>query len=71
MGLVEFGPTERTMAGHEMPGLMNCQKEWGPSQPFKGMRINGLLHMTIQTDVLIKTAMSPNVLWYPCNFFSN
>ncbi|CAF2079046.1 unnamed protein product [Brassica napus] len=38
-----------------MPGLMACRTEFGPSQPFKGDRITGSLHMTIQTDVLIET----------------
>ncbi|CAE7692477.1 SAHH [Symbiodinium microadriaticum] len=55
MGLAEFGRKELTLAEHEMPGLMAARKDFGPSQPFKGMNINGSLHMTIQTGVLIET----------------
>merc|ERR1712166_671541 len=47
MGLAEFGRKELTLAEHEMPGLMNCRKEFGTAQPFKGLDINGSLHMTI------------------------
>eukprot|EP00441_Pelagodinium_beii_P045982 CAMPEP_0197619336 /NCGR_PEP_ID=MMETSP1338-20131121/371_1 /TAXON_ID=43686 ORGANISM="Pelagodinium beii, Strain RCC1491" /NCGR_SAMPLE_ID=MMETSP1338 /ASSEMBLY_ACC=CAM_ASM_000754 /LENGTH=54 /DNA_ID=CAMNT_0043188283 /DNA_START=65 /DNA_END=226 /DNA_ORIENTATION=+ len=46
MGLAEFGRKELTLAEHEMPGLMAARKEFGPSQPFKGLNINGSLHMT-------------------------
>merc|ERR1712227_681426 len=46
MGLAEFGRKELTLAEHEMPGLMAARKEYGPGQPFKGMNINGSLHMT-------------------------
>jgi len=72
MGLAEFGRKELTLAEHEMPGLMNCRKEYGPSQPFKGLNINGSLHMTIQTGVLIETlaAMGAKVRWCSCNIFS-
>merc|ERR1712107_854945 len=55
MGLAEFGRKELTLAEHEMPGLMETRKEFGPAQPFKGLNINGSLHMTIQTGVLIET----------------
>eukprot|EP00435_Cladocopium_sp_Y103_P036734 s683_g9.t1 len=55
MGLAEFGRKELTLAEHEMPGLMAARKEYGPGQPFKGLNINGSLHMTIQTGVLIET----------------
>eukprot|EP00444_Apocalathium_aciculiferum_P009592 CAMPEP_0183387992 /NCGR_PEP_ID=MMETSP0370-20130417/3745_1 /TAXON_ID=268820 /ORGANISM="Peridinium aciculiferum, Strain PAER-2" /LENGTH=49 /DNA_ID= /DNA_START= /DNA_END= /DNA_ORIENTATION= len=41
MGLAEFGRKELTLAEHEMPGLMSARVEYGPSQPFKGMNING------------------------------
>merc|ERR1711965_1234074 len=60
------------MAVYEMPGLMNCRKEFGPAQPFKGLNINGSLHMTIQTGVLIETlaAMGAKVRWCSCNIFS-
>merc|ERR1712007_423717 len=68
----EFGRKELTLAEHEMPGLMNCRKEFGPSQPFKGLNINGSLHMTIQTGVLIETlaALGAKVRWCSCNIFS-
>merc|ERR1711878_200440 len=59
-------------AEHEMPGLMAARKEYGPSQPFKGMNINGSLHMTIQTGVLIETLahLGAKVRWASCNIFS-
>merc|ERR1712241_1575305 len=71
MGLAEFGRKELTLAEHEMPGLMAARKEFGPSQPFKGLNINGSLHMTIQTGVLIETlaAMGAKVRWCSCNIF--
>merc|ERR1712188_149969 len=51
---------------------MNCRKEFGPSQPFKGLNISGSLHMTIQTGVLIETlhALGAKVRWCSCNIFS-
>merc|ERR1712214_219562 len=63
---------ELTLAEHEMPGLMAARKEYGPSQPFKGLNINGSLHMTIQTGVLIETlaALGAKVRWASCNIFS-
>merc|ERR1719412_579050 len=72
MGLAEFGRKELSMAEHEMPGLMAARKEFGPAQPFKGMNINGSLHMTIQTGVLIETlaALGAKVRWCSCNIFS-
>merc|ERR1712228_122099 len=72
LGLAEFGRKELTLAEHEMPGLMNCRKEFGSAQPFKGLNINGSLHMTIQTGVLIETlqAMGAKVRWCSCNIFS-
>merc|ERR1711970_386090 len=72
MGLAEFGRKELTLAEHEMPGLMAARKEFGPSQPFKGLNINGSLHMTIQTGVLIETlaALGAKVRWCSCNIFS-
>lgn len=54
-GLAEFGHEELTLAEHEMPGLMHRRKEFGSSQPFKGLNINESLHATIQTYVLIET----------------
>merc|ERR1712222_144152 len=72
MGLAEFGRKELSLAEHEMPGLMAARKEFGPSQPFKGLNINGSLHMTIQTGVLIETlaALGAKVRWCSCNIFS-
>jgi len=72
MGLAEFGRKELTLAEHEMPGLMAARKEFGPAQPFKGLNINGSLHMTIQTGVLIETlaALGASVRWASCNIFS-
>jgi adenosylhomocysteinase len=72
MGLAEFGRKELTLAEHEMPGLMAARKEYGPGQPFKGLNINGSLHMTIQTGVLIETlaALGAKVRWASCNIFS-
>eukprot|EP00913_Durusdinium_trenchii_P032157 g30111.t1 len=72
MGLAEFGRKELTLAEHEMPGLMAARKEFGPAQPFKGLNINGSLHMTIQTGVLIETlhALGAKVRWCSCNIFS-
>merc|ERR1711959_624263 len=72
MGLAEFGRKELSLAEHEMPGLMAARKEFGPAQPFKGMAINGSLHMTIQTGVLIETLaeLGAKVRWASCNIFS-
>jgi len=72
MGLAEFGRKELNLAEHEMPGLMNCRKEFGTEKPFKGMNISGSLHMTIQTAVLIETLaeMGAKVRWCSCNIFS-
>jgi len=72
MGLAEFGRKELNLAEHEMPGLMNARSEYGESKPFKGMNINGSLHMTIQTGVLIETlsALGAKVRWCSCNIFS-
>merc|ERR1712096_102782 len=63
---------ELDLAEIEMPGLMAARKEFGPSQPFKGLDINGSLHMTIQTGVLIETlsALGATVRWCSCNIFS-
>jgi adenosylhomocysteinase len=72
LSLAEFGRTEITLAEHEMPGLMALRREYGPSQPLKGARITGSLHMTIQTAVLIETlvALGAEVRWASCNIFS-
>ncbi|KAL2486840.1 Adenosylhomocysteinase 1 [Abeliophyllum distichum] len=55
MSQADFGRLEIELAEVEMPGLMSCRTEFGPSQPFKGAQITGSLHMTIQTAVLIET----------------
>merc|ERR1712050_725926 len=68
----EFGRKELNLAEHEMPGLMAARAEFGPSKPFAGLNINGSLHMTIQTGVLIETlaALGATVRWCSCNIFS-
>jgi len=70
--LAEWGRKEITLAEAEMPGLMSIREEFGPSQPLKGARIAGCLHMTIQTAVLIETltALGAEVTWSSCNIFS-
>ena len=72
LSLADFGRKELDLAEHEMPGLMNCRKEYGPSKPFEGVRIAGSLHMTVQTAVLIETlaALGAKVQWCSCNIFS-
>jgi len=72
LSLAEFGRKEITLAEKEMPGLMACREEYGPTQPLKGARITGSLHMTIQTAVLIETlvALGAEVRWASCNIFS-
>src|SRR5438477_1548660 len=70
--LADFGRKEIRLAEHEMPGLMALREEFGPTQPLKGARIMGSLHMTIQTAVLIETltALGAEVRWVSCNIFS-
>ena len=70
--LAAWGRKEISMAEDEMPGLMAIRAEYGPSQPLKGARIAGCLHMTIQTAVLIETltALGATVRWSSCNIFS-
>jgi adenosylhomocysteinase len=72
ISLAEFGRKEITLAEHEMPGLMAMREEYGESQPLKGARIMGSLHMTVQTAVLIETlaALGAEVRWVSCNIFS-
>ena len=72
ISLADFGRKEYDIAEYEMPGLMNCRSEYGPSKPFAGVRISGSLHMTIQTGVLIETLkeLGANVRWCSCNIFS-
>ena len=68
----EFGRKEIDIAETEMPGLMALREEYGASQPLKGARIAGSLHMTIQTAVLIETlrALGADVRWASCNIYS-
>jgi len=72
MSQAAYGRLELNMAEVEMPGLMSCVAEFGPSQPLKGARITGSLHMTIQTAVLIETLqkLGAQVRWCSCNIFS-
>jgi len=60
------------MAEVEMPGLMACREKYGSMQPFKGKKISGSLHMTIQTACLIETlhSLGANVRWCSCNIYS-
>lgn len=70
--LARWGRMEIDIAETEMPGLMALREEYGASQPLKGARITGCLHMTIQTAVLIETliALGARVRWSSCNIFS-
>ena len=72
LSLAEWGRKEISMAETEMPGLMAIREEFGKSQPLKGARIAGCLHMTIQTAVLIETltTLGATVRWSSCNIFS-
>jgi adenosylhomocysteinase len=72
LSLADFGRKEIRLAEHEMPGLMACREEYGASQPLKGARITGSLHMTIQTAVLIETLveLGAEIRWCSCNIFS-
>ncbi|WP_162418676.1 adenosylhomocysteinase [Cyclobacterium roseum] len=72
ISLAAYGRKEIRLAESEMPGLMALREEYGASQPLKGARIAGCLHMTIQTAVLIETlvALGAEVTWSSCNIFS-
>ncbi len=72
ISLAEYGRLEINLAEAEMPGLMALREEYAASQPLKGARIAGCLHMTIQTAVLIETlvALGADVTWSSCNIFS-
>ena len=72
MSLAAWGRKEIRLAEAEMPGLMSLREEYGASQPLKGARVAGCLHMTIQTAVLIETlvALGAEVKWSSCNIFS-
>src|SRR5688572_29904425 len=72
LSLADWGRKEILIAETEMPGLMAIREEFAKSQPLKGARITGSLHMTIQTAVLIETlqALGAQVRWASCNVFS-
>ncbi|WP_026605837.1 adenosylhomocysteinase [Methylocapsa acidiphila] len=72
IGLADWGRKELAIAETEMPGLMATRAEFGPSQPLKGARIAGSLHMTIQTAALIETlkALGADIRWASCNIYS-
>ena len=72
ISLADWGRKEMNLAEAEMPGLMSLREEYKESQPLKGARIAGCLHMTIQTAVLIETlqALGAEVTWSSCNIFS-
>src|SRR5262250_4020097 len=72
LSLAEWGRKEIRIAEGEMPALMAIRSEYAKSQPLKGARVTGSLHMTIQTAVLIETlkALGAEVRWASCNIFS-
>ncbi|MBB2963977.1 adenosylhomocysteinase [Methylobacterium sp. R2-1] len=72
IGLADYGRKEISIAETEMPGLMATRAEYGASQPLKGAKIAGSLHMTIQTAVLIETlkALGADIRWVSCNIYS-
>jgi len=72
LSLADWGRKEVSIAESEMPGLMALREEYKGSQPLKGARIAGCLHMTIQTAVLIETLtdLGAEVRWSSCNIFS-
>ncbi len=72
ISLADWGRKELNIAETEMPGLMAIREEYAASQPLKGARVTGSLHMTIQTAVLIETlqALGAQVRWASCNIFS-
>ncbi|MEV0082746.1 adenosylhomocysteinase [Saccharopolyspora sp. NPDC050642] len=72
LSLAEAGRHQIRLAEHEMPGLMATREEYADSQPLKGARVAGSLHMTVQTAVLIETlvALGAEVRWVSCNIFS-
>lgn len=72
ISLADWGRKEIEMAEKEMPGLMALREEFGKSQPLKGARIAGCLHMTIETAILIETlkALGADIRWSSCNIFS-
>ncbi len=72
ISLADYGRKEITISEKEMPGLMSLRKKYGKDKPFKGAKITGSLHMTIQTAILIETLveLGAEVRWASCNIFS-
>src|SRR3989441_6618131 len=72
LSLADWGRKEIAIAEHEMPGLMALRRKYAATQPLKGARIAGSLHMTIQTAVLIETlqALGAEIRWVSCNIYS-
>ncbi len=72
ISLAEYGRKEMELSENEMPGLMALREQYGKSQPLKGARIAGSLHMTIQTAMLIETlqVLGAEVRWASCNIYS-
>ncbi|MEE6259814.1 adenosylhomocysteinase [Plantactinospora sonchi] len=72
LSLATAGRHQMRLAEHEMPGLMALRREFAQSQPLRGARVAGSLHMTVQTAVLIETlvALGAQVRWVSCNIFS-
>jgi adenosylhomocysteinase len=72
LSLADWGRKEIKIAEHEMPALMAIRREYAATQPLKGARVTGSLHMTIQTAVLVETlqALGAEVRWASCNIFS-
>ena len=72
IALADYGRDEIAIAETEMPGLMATREEFGASQPLKGAKITGSLHMTIQTAVLMETlvALGAELRWATCNIYS-
>ena len=72
LSLADWGRKEIAIAETEMPGLMAIREEFAATQPLRGARVSGSLHMTIQTAVLIETlqALGAQVRWASCNIFS-
>jgi len=72
LSLADWGRKTIQVSEHEMPGLMAIRAKYGPLKPFKGVRITGSLHMTIETAILIETLveLGASVRWASCNIFS-
>src|SRR5438874_3230916 len=72
LSLADWGRKEIAIAEHEMPGLMAIRRKYAPTQPLKGARVAGSLHMTIQTAVLVETlqALRAEIRWVSCNIYS-